>query len=252
MFAGMQAGQFDYAGEPFTLWHHPHDASARGSIIEIVERDEYRLSRFRDVEHAVFLDIGANNGLVSLILGKLNPRAQVIAVEPIRELCAQLERNLVANAISNVTVLNRALHCHDEGTVLHLAESCSGASSTLVDNRDAFERLQRAGEERSVGTISFDTLIRQYVPGRRVHLMKVDCEGGEHHLPDSVEFARLQLDYLEGEFHETAYGGAAGSAARLFEQCKAVVTEEMCVTVLTFADEPLTTRWTHVASAVGS
>jgi len=183
MFAGLQAGRFDYAGEPFTFWHHAHDPSARGCIIEIIERDEYRLSRFHGVEGAVFLDIGANNGLVSMILGKRNPQSHVIAVEPIRELCTQLERNLVANAITNVTVLNKALHSDDLGTTLHLAGACSGASSTLVDDRRAFDRLQRALDERAVDTITFDTLIRRYVPDRRVHLMKIDCEGGEYHLP---------------------------------------------------------------------
>jgi FkbM family methyltransferase len=232
-FTDIQVRQFAYAGESFELWHYPSDASVKGSLIEIVIRDEYRLSRFRGLVGEVLLDVGANNGLVTLILAKLNPASTIVAVEPIRELCDLLERNLSANQIGNVRVVRKALHGDNQGVRLYVSNMCSGASSTHVQNEASFDALASTLDERLVDSITFDELVTEHAPGGVVYLLKIDCEGGEFHLPSSHRFLNLDVRFIEGEFHETAYGETRdGAAAALFDVVKGVVREEACVTVL--------------------
>lgn len=245
-FSDIQARHFTYAGESFELWHYPSDASAKGSLIEIVIRDEYRLSRFRGLVGEVIFDIGANNGLVSLILARLNPASTIVAVEPIRELCDLLERNLAANKIGNVKIVRGALHSDNMGVRLHISNVCSGASSTHVQDSDSFNELASTLDERLVESVTFDDLVATHAPGGVVHFLKIDCEGGEYHLPASHRFLNLDVRYLEGEFHETAYCGVHdGAAAALFEVVKRVVRDEACVTVLQHYPNSLTSTKLH-------
>lgn len=235
MFSGdLVARPFAYAGLNFQFWHYPLDPSAKGSVIEIVVRDDYRLSRFKDVSGAVFFDIGANNGLVSMILGKLNPGSRIIAVEPIAELCALLEHNLQANDVTNVEIIQKALHAKDELVTLHLARTCSGAASTHVSDVVEFGKVGSGElEPREVVGVTFDSLVSEYAPDGKLHLLKIDCEGGEYLLPESARFRSLSVDFIEGEFHETSYNDAlAGGADLLFDICKNVVAKEISVTVL--------------------
>jgi FkbM family methyltransferase len=187
------------------------------------------------MENEVFFDIGANNGLVAIILAKQNPKSKIVVVEPISELCDIIRKNASDNNLGNIVILQKAFHTDLGGTKLFIATSCSGASTTNVRDESAFIALEKSAEYRDVETVTFDYLCDHFVSESQViKLLKIDCEGGEYSLMDSPQFKQGRVEYLEGEFHDTAYGSSASmSASGLFEYCKNFVLREMRVTRLT-------------------
>ena len=235
MFDTVVSCDVKYNGLSINYSHFSSDASGRGCISEIILRDGYRLHRFKEMRDEVFFDVGGNNGLVSIILALQNPGSKVVVVEPISELCEIIEKNIRDNGISNVILLPKAFHSDLGGTKLFLATTCSGASTTHVHDEKAFAALEKQVDCRSVETITFDALCANFVPDESViKLLKIDCEGGEYALLQSSRFKSSVVEYLEGEFHDTEYGGSqSASSSDLFEYCKSYVMREMQVTKLT-------------------
>ena len=233
-FEQMKTEKIEYNQMSFTYSYFASDASGKGCIREIIIRDSYRLSRFANLENEILFDIGANNGLATIILAKQNPKSTIIAVEPLFELCEIIRKNIADNQLENVVVYQSALHSNLEGTQIHLATTCSGASATNVKDSSLFFRFEKDAEIRNVETITYDTLCERYgLVNRAPKLLKIDCEGGEYYLLDSIYFKANGVEFLEGEFHDTAYNASDDySAQNLFEFCKSFVKSEMQVTVL--------------------
>jgi hypothetical protein len=64
---------FTYNNNEYTVNSNDADPSTVGSIDEIVLRDEYLLHNFINSKGQVFLDIGANCGIATIIFAKQNP-----------------------------------------------------------------------------------------------------------------------------------------------------------------------------------
>jgi len=233
-FENLQTQQVEYNHMCLTYSYFATDASGKECIIELIVRDSYRLSRFINLENEILFDIGANNGLATILLAKQNPKSQIVAVEPLSELCDVIRKNVKDNHLENVVVLQCALHSHSNGTQLHIATTCSGASSTNVTDSAKFQQLERDADVRDVGTLTYDELCERYnLTQKSPKLLKIDCEGGEYSLFGSKYFRQNGVDYLEGEFHDTAYNASNEySAQRLFDFCKNYIKHEMQVTVL--------------------
>lgn len=56
-----------------------------------------------------FVDVGANQGEFSVFAGKRLTRGRVVAIEPVRALRERLERNVSANGLHNVVILDFGL-----------------------------------------------------------------------------------------------------------------------------------------------
>lgn len=235
MFSELNTSTITYKDMHLKYTYYNTDPSGQGCVIEIVNRDAYRLSRFKGLEGHLFFDIGANNGLATIILAKQNPKSKVVVVEPISELCEVIRKNIKDNDLENVVLIESALHTDANGTTLYLASSCSGASSTSVNNENAFSIVENKIETRNVDTVTFDALCEKFLlDNQRITLLKIDCEGAEFALFDSSKFKSKCVDYLEGEFHDTVYNASDNqSATQLFEFCKMCVNIEMRVTKLT-------------------
>lgn len=212
--------------------HDPTDPSGRGCIAEIIERDEYRLSRFVGLKGEVLLDIGANNGLVTLILASQNPDSRIISLEPSPRLAEVIRHNIAQNGLENVVFVNKALDEQLGETELFLATSCSGASSTSVKDVMSFAAFEGPPQSVRVPTTTFDELVEQFSLDRIAYL-KIDCEGGEYSLLRSVHFRRGIVRSLGGEFHQTSYGASSSTAAdELILFCQQHVTGDIYLTVL--------------------
>jgi len=235
MFGDIVTKTISYDGTQLEYSFYATDNSGEGCISEIINKNSYRLHRFKNIKNDVILDIGANCGLVTIILAKQNPESLIVALEPISELCDIILKNVKDNGITNVTLHNEALHTNSNGTTLFLANSCSGASSTNVGNLDAFYTLESSSSSRFVNTTTYDDLCYKYdIVSRPLIILKIDCEGGEYSLKDSNMFHKNGVVFLEGEFHDTPYKKDINfSAQELFEYCKPCIVEEMSVTILT-------------------
>lgn len=179
----------EYRGEKFFFNKTP---TAEALIAEIFN-DNYKIFD-RGValeDEDVVLDIGANEGMFSIMIAKLYPNVRVVALEPVPRTFYQMIRNIGLNGVLNVEPLNVGV---GKGNgIMNVHNTYSGGSS-LVDTFDPVSH-----EQVPVKLISIDELWDS-LNLKRVKLMKVDIEGGEydalygcHKIPS--------VDNFVGEFH---------------------------------------------------
>ncbi|MDF2077149.1 FkbM family methyltransferase [Pseudomonas mendocina] len=138
------------------------------------ERDEtaFLKSVLRDGE--VFLDIGANLGWYSLVLGRRCPNSRIYAFEPIPSTVEVFERNIRLNRLENIEVLRMGLFNQEDELDFLFAPDVSGATS-----------LKLAGQFRGRASIQNvacrTTTLDAFCASRNIvpALLKIDVEGAE-------------------------------------------------------------------------
>ena len=121
--------------------------------------------------NAVFIDVGANLGIYTLVASKLvGPAGRVIAVEPSMQSFPVLEKNLAANCMANVLPLSVALS--EKAASRWLYHGINPGQNSF--GKDPF--CKEAGEE--VVTETLDSILLQ-ASVDHVDLLKMDVEGAE-------------------------------------------------------------------------
>lgn len=184
-----------YKDIDFKFYHTPTSEV----LIQEIFNDNYKIQErgleFRDKD--VIVDIGANEGFFSILIGKLFPRCQVFAFEPVPRTFFQMVRNVGLNGLVNVHVFNKGIGgAGVYSGVMNVHNQFSGGSS-LVDTFDKDNHSQV-----NVELMPLDELVNpQYFPWiDRIRLMKMDIEGGEY---DALYNSSIlpRVDYFVGEFH---------------------------------------------------
>ncbi len=135
---------------------------------------EYVLRDLQMADDAVVLDIGANLGWYSLLLGKRFPRACIHAFEPEPRNLALLRENVARNGLTNVTV-HAAAVAGTSGTMqlYPYAEKNMGRHSLLPIND---------GTPVAVATVAIDEFLPQHgIDPAQIGFVKIDIEGYEEH-----------------------------------------------------------------------
>lgn len=153
--------------DPFT--HHGREiVSGR-----VYEAETVAIIRQRLPVDGVFLDVGANEGVMSAVAAvHLGPNGLVAAIEPQSALCDLLRINLALNARCTYRIFNCAITEIDGQEVelsLRPAYHSGGAS---VVNPYRWSNAKELAHGRSV-----DSIINEL--GRTVDLLKIDVEGYE-------------------------------------------------------------------------
>ena len=121
----------------------------------------------------VFLDIGANQGLFSLLAAQ-NPKcAKSIAFEPVHHTFELLEQNVDANKLEKkVTPVNAAISSTTGCSEIFVKSSHSGAASLL--------EIKEAGEEKTENIRTIDIKdTDKLIPTNARIIVKIDVEGHE-------------------------------------------------------------------------
>lgn len=146
------------------------------ALVGLGAYEPYETAFLKSVFHEgdVFLDIGANLGWYSLVLGRHAPLGRIYAFEPVPETVSRLEKNVALNQLDNIQALNLGLFNKKDELAFLFAEDVSGATS-----------LKMAGQSRGsvpvrevlCKTDTLDNVCQQLdlIPT----LMKVDVEGAE-------------------------------------------------------------------------
>ena len=122
----------------------------------------------------IFLDIGANGGLFTVIAAKqVGPAGHVYAFEPGQRELALLHQNIALNGLTNVTILERGVS--DRSGTTKFAISSDGAMNSLAQTNHPSQQIQ---EWLTIETVSLDDFIRDQ-PLPRVNFVKMDVEGAE-------------------------------------------------------------------------
>jgi FkbM family methyltransferase len=146
----------------------PHQFSAVWTIYDGVhewEELQFCLGYLRPGEH--FVDVGANVGVFSTLIGTRIPGVRITAVEPFPPVRADLEANLALNHL-DITVVGSAV------------SDAEGEATFEVLDRDVLNRLALSGSEGggrgiTVAVTTLDQLVGDDPPA----LVKIDVEGAE-------------------------------------------------------------------------
>lgn len=125
-------------------------------------------------QSTVILDIGANTGVFALAAKAINPRARVLAFEPISRIADRLRDNVALNGFDIAVVEAGASDSTGEAVIFEPAtEHAYSASldSTMLAGRDDLR-------ETTIAVTRIDHLVRERGLGR-VDLVKLDTEKHE-------------------------------------------------------------------------
>lgn len=150
----------------------------------------------RQADHPfIFLDIGANQGLYSLIAGTNRHCRAAIAFEPVPATFSLLEANVAANDLNNVVLpVNRAISAEAGKTVIRMSSNHSGGASMAATN--AVE-----GDDIIIHTIDHREMDDLIPDGPEAILIKIDVEGFEpvvvNELAQSRHIDRMMMLFYE-------------------------------------------------------
>ena len=119
------------------------------------------------------LDIGANIGIMTLLLSKLvSEKGIVHAFEPNPKLCETLQKTITYNQISNICLHSIALGSEEGSLKLKVPKYNAGAAS-LIRNKDLTNCQTFEVSVRSLSKIVSENKIS------KIRLIKIDVEGFE-------------------------------------------------------------------------
>lgn len=124
-------------------------------------------------EKSISFDIGANIGIISVILGTIRPEGRVFSFEGGQHVCEVLRRNVARNLLKNVNVSHCAIANYNG--VIHFNEN--SAYGHAVDGIDENAEADQAGMT-SVPCFTVDELVARHSI-ERLDLIKLDIEGFE-------------------------------------------------------------------------
>jgi FkbM family methyltransferase len=123
----------------------------------------------------LFLDVGANNGLYSVLAGITRPNVKIIAFEPYPPALDILKRNMSANGLlDRVDIRSIALSDSEGSATLYLPEQRHGLLETSCSLEPGF-RLDDRTLEMEITKAPLDNI---ELP-ERVGVIKADIEGHE-------------------------------------------------------------------------
>jgi len=167
----------------------------------------------------VFFDVGANDGYFTLFAARrLGPAGRVIAVEPSSRERFNLQGNVEANRLTNVTVVPLALGAASGTASLRLAKGIHSGHNTLGNfahdgvQMHSFEEVKVEALDTVVGRLGLS----------RVDVIKIDVEGAEASVIDGArDVLRQMRPTLLLEINEMALRAQQRSAESLLRKlCK--------------------------------
>jgi FkbM family methyltransferase len=112
------------------------------------------------------IDAGANIGMGTLFIKQMYPAARIIAFEPEPLAFAALERNIRANALEGVEMVNKAL-------------AGRRGSATLTGNPHSLVSSLKGGRGASSSSRNVETVLLSSYIDEEIDFMKLDVEGME-------------------------------------------------------------------------
>lgn len=164
-------GVYDISWSGLNLRCHAEDNHTENVLISKAKRKP-ELDRLLDElkQGEVFIDIGANCGIFSLLAAKtVGPLGRAIAIEPNPAMVRRLRFNIDANGLTNVTVAEAALGESDGEAVLYLTPRQYGLSTLLAREKC----LKITVRVKTLASVCRENEIE------RIGAIKIDIEGYE-------------------------------------------------------------------------
>jgi FkbM family methyltransferase len=143
------------------------------------------------------VDIGANIGSFTVLAAKVvGPGGRVISFEPVSRTFARLKENVALNDYPNVECRQAAVDGQEGKLKIHVDPKSALSTSYFEKNGD---------EEQATETVPCVTMEQVFRDHHieRINLLKVDCEGGEHGIFESLPAdLAARIDQIAMEVHE--------------------------------------------------
>lgn len=159
---------------------------------EVIRGDEYGFDTMKFEDGDVIVDIGANVGLVSIVLGKLFPNTKIYSFEAQPTNYSNFLKNIELNEVKNIVPHNLAVYSKDDETLEISLNTINTGSSSCFKQGDVMEKIN---------TICLDTIIKRYGI-EKIKFLKIDCEGAEFDiLLGSELITKINVDNIGIEIH---------------------------------------------------
>ena len=152
--------------------------------------NEYDIENFKINTNDMIIDIGAHIGLFSLLVSQLCKTGKILSFEPARENFDLLVSNLKLNHIENVLPFNIAVSKN------------SGRLDLFLNNdQSAHSIFSKSPEAISVESTSLQKIFEENKISS-CKLLKLDCEGAEYDIIDSLPPEYLaKIQNMAIEYH---------------------------------------------------
>lgn len=200
--------------ESFTLYLGSYalkfHTSSAFSAIEVYqeifkENAHFVAPGFSGEDAGTVLDIGANQGFYALRLKEVNPKCQIIAIEPNLYEFEVLSENLTVNGVENVFLEMKAVAPKIGTTTLEIIPQIGaiGGKKVKIPERpwvkDSFIKII------PVQTVTLDAIFEKYKI-QKADIVKIDIEGSEYdvlrHTSILARINKLVVEYHNGKIRD--------------------------------------------------
>ena len=133
----------------------------------------------------IFIDIGANQGLYSLVANNVQLCKEVIAFEPVEETFNIFIKNIEINNATKINCYNFAISDREQELDIFIPNNHSGGATLR-----SIARIDNSGNTESIKTISAARL-RSLISDFHRYIVKIDVEG--HELIVLSELFKLEI-----------------------------------------------------------
>jgi FkbM family methyltransferase len=128
-----------------------------------------------DKDDPVILDCGANIGISAIHYKRIFPKARVTSFEPDPNACTLLRRNLIANEIHDVEVVQKALWTSNGEGDFFSEGADAGRLVAKSHELNHLTTLTPTGQQCTVETVR----LVDYLANEEIDFIKLDIEGAE-------------------------------------------------------------------------
>lgn len=188
--------------------HQRNEEELRLIYSEVFEDQEYRFDS--PTASPRILDCGSHIGLSVLYFKRLYPRARIVAFEADPVNAGLLRANLVANAVTGVEVVAAAVS--DVAGTAHLYD-CAGEGAVWTWGSSIIHDMW--GDAGQKTAIEVPAVHLEPYLDEPVDLLKLDIEGAEQRVLESLGDGLSQVDQLIFEFHPSLAGPGVNELDRI-------------------------------------
>lgn len=150
--------------------------------------DCYDLRKFNVGEIDTFIDIGANNGSVSMMMKILQPRARLIAIEACKETFEILQRKLLCWSKINIEAYNFA---YGDGKPMCIQRRSHDGMNRFFCEEEKKKNWWPKNYEYTIESKTLAQIFSEYkIDVDKPYIIKMDIEGGERFVLEQGEEAR--------------------------------------------------------------
>lgn len=199
--------QFKYRHNRLQLMDKIIDDNVRKLCIDIYDYSDLNQLTNRDYEKNlfdfyrnilenddVFIDVGTNIGLHSLVAKTAAPGCKIIAVEASKSCCEKIERTAKANNFENFTLIPYGLHSKNGELELQYIQDNSG-SGTLFADFGNDEVNPNYLKTETIQTKNLATIFKEENV-ETAKILKMDIQGGELEILTSMPAAFLDAQKI--------------------------------------------------------